>query len=173
MKAKELDALAEAVRTENYRKYAFDAQKRYMLSFVHTTFQLCYTNATVRGLDPFSSLDDKSQNAMELNKEGLDWERIADKVGITVLAPATPVNVSSVQLQVSSASSVPRTARECEIRWLGDRHPGINHGAWEQDELLKLNNILGDCPDGAVDWNSVAQKLGVSCGPLTFEFVDL
>jgi hypothetical protein len=34
-----------------------------------------------------------------------------------------------------------RTATECKIRWLGDRHPRWNHDAWGADEVEKLRNI--------------------------------
>jgi hypothetical protein len=78
------------------------------------------------------------------------------------------VNTLSLCYQVSSSSSVLRTARECEIRWLGDRHAEINHSPWEQDELLRLNAILGDYQDGGVDWVLVARKLGVRFALLTF-----
>ncbi|KAI6128519.1 hypothetical protein EDD16DRAFT_1516338 [Pisolithus croceorrhizus] len=68
MKARELDALAEAVRTENYRKMAFDAQ---------------------------------------------------------ILVSMTT-----------------RTAKECEIRWLGDRHPDFNHDPWKEEEIARLKSLV-------------------------------
>ena len=40
MKARELEALAEAVRTENYRKMVFDAQIQYGCRLLLTTTQL-------------------------------------------------------------------------------------------------------------------------------------
>lgn len=37
-------------------------------------------NVCIRGLEPFSSLDEASRAKIEMNKEGLDWERIAEEV---------------------------------------------------------------------------------------------
>ncbi|KAI6164961.1 hypothetical protein EDD17DRAFT_1802600 [Pisolithus thermaeus] len=100
MKARELDALAEAVRTENYRKMAFDAQ--------------------ILGLPTFHDMSERSPKSLECNCEGLDWDRIAEKV--------------------SRVSMTTRTAKECEIRWLGDRHPDFNHDPWKEEEIARLKS---------------------------------
>ncbi|KAF8843148.1 hypothetical protein BDN67DRAFT_964789 [Paxillus ammoniavirescens] len=126
MKARELEALAEAVRTENYRKYALDAQRR--------------------GRPTFPTIGDQVTNSLELNKEGLDWDRIAEKM--SVLSAAT------------------RTARECEIRWLGDQHPVFNHEPWSQDEIMKLKSLVAECKDGPLDWVDIAERLGTNRTPL-------
>ncbi|KIJ70493.1 hypothetical protein HYDPIDRAFT_23596 [Hydnomerulius pinastri MD-312] len=126
MKPKELEALAEAVRTENYRQHALDAQRR--------------------GRPGFSDVSDQSPNYLELNKEGLDWDRIAEKM--------------------STVSMATRTARECEIRWLGDQHPDFNHELWSQEELTKLQSLVDKCKGSQPDWVDIAEKLGTNRTPL-------
>ncbi|KAG1753764.1 uncharacterized protein EDB91DRAFT_1215164 [Suillus paluster] len=126
MTKKDLETLREAVRTENYRMHALDAQRR--------------------GNPVFASLSDQPQNYLELNKEGLDWDRIAEKV--------------------SSASMYTRTPRECEIRWLGEQHPDFNHGPWTEDEITKLKEIVAEYGDEQVDWEAVVDKLGTKRTPL-------
>ncbi|KII95876.1 hypothetical protein PLICRDRAFT_34825 [Plicaturopsis crispa FD-325 SS-3] len=124
MRNKELEILAEAVRTENYRKHAFDAQRR--------------------GQQPFELVHDK--NYFEINKEGLDWDRIADTV--------------------SQTSAAPRSARECMIRWLGDRHPDFNHGPWTQPEIAQLTELTSGKEEGEIDWVDVARELGTKRTPV-------
>ncbi|KAH7916774.1 hypothetical protein BJ138DRAFT_1052189 [Hygrophoropsis aurantiaca] len=126
MKPKELDALTEAVKTENYRRLALDAQRRGQHSFVDVA--------------------DQPPDYLELNKEGLDWDRIAEKV--------------------SSVSMTTRTARECEIRWLGDQHPGFNHDPWQPDELTQLKALIAANKDSQVDWTEIAKKLETNRTPL-------
>jgi hypothetical protein len=40
------------------------------------------TNPSSRGNPVFTSLSDQLPNYLELNKEGLDWDRIAEKVNL-------------------------------------------------------------------------------------------
>lgn len=54
-----------------------------------------------------------------------------------------------------------RSARECEIRWLGDRHPKFNHAPWTSEELDKVRELISD-KAGQVDWVQVSNELGVS-----------
>ena len=77
MKAKELEALAEAVRTENHRKRALEAQKGCVLC--DNTLLNC-TLQYLRGLPSFATRDDNSQNFFEWNTDGIDWDRVAEKV---------------------------------------------------------------------------------------------
>lgn len=126
MTKKDLETLREAVRTENYRMHALDAQRK--------------------GNPVFTSLSDQSPNYLELNQEGLDWDRIAEKV--------------------SSSSMYTRTPRECEIRWLGDQHPCFNHGPWTQDEITKLKGLVVEYGNEQVDWEAVVDKLGTHRTPL-------
>jgi hypothetical protein len=48
-----------------------------------------------------------------------------------------------------------------EIRWLGDRHPQLNHEAWSQAELANLRTLVAEYGERQVDWVQVASKLGV------------
>ncbi|OJA09929.1 hypothetical protein AZE42_04876 [Rhizopogon vesiculosus] len=122
MNKRDLETLREAVRTENYRMHALDAQRR--------------------GNPVFASLSDQPPDYLEFNKEGIDWERIAEKV--------------------SSSSIYTRKPRECEIRWLGDQHPDFNHGPWTQDETTKLKELVAKHDNEQVDWEAMADKLGIS-----------
>lgn len=54
-----------------------------------------------------------------------------------------------------------RTARECEIRWLGEQHPAFNHKPWDQEEVLKLKSLAAEFMDGRPDWMAIAKRLGV------------
>ncbi|KDR83378.1 hypothetical protein GALMADRAFT_205382 [Galerina marginata CBS 339.88] len=82
------------------------------------------------------------------NVEGLDWARIAEKV--------------------SDSSSVTRTATECRVVWVGDRHPRINHAEWSKSEVSKLNSIVSEPlkEKKPVDWVNVAETLGTNRTPL-------
>jgi len=74
-------------------------------------------------------------------------------------------------LQVSLSSNINRTAEQCRIKWLGDRHPRINHGAWSASELEDLKRLVTEqqgINDGKVDWVHVAQTLGVLYRPSSF-----
>lgn len=54
-----------------------------------------------------------------------------------------------------------RTATECEIRWLGERHPQFNDAQWTKSEIAKVKELVGDAREGEVDWVEIAEKLGV------------
>ena len=62
-----------------------------------------------------------------------------------------------------------RTARECEIKWLGDRHPSINHAQWSQPETSKCRDLVDAYrtehgPAATVDWVWVANELKAGGG---------
>ncbi|KAF9040635.1 hypothetical protein BJ165DRAFT_1491235 [Panaeolus papilionaceus] len=84
----------------------------------------------------------------KLNVEGLDWDRIAQ--------------------YVSDESSVKRTALECRICWVGDKHPSINHGEWTEDEIKRVNEIVLEAQksQSPVDWVAVAEELGTNRRPI-------
>ncbi|KAF9468976.1 hypothetical protein BDZ94DRAFT_1231965 [Collybia nuda] len=124
MKAKELEALAEAIRDENQRLQALESQK--------SSQGLSSTNI---------DLDD--------NIEGIDWTKVAEKV--------------------STSSNIKRTADQCRIKWIGDRHPRINHKDWTSDELdslLELVHVQAEQNEGKVDWVYVASQLGTNRTPV-------
>lgn len=56
-----------------------------------------------------------------------------------------------------------RTARECEIRWVGEQHPELNHEPWSQEEVLKVKSLAAEFVDNhsRPDWVVVAKRLGV------------
>ncbi|KAI0663109.1 hypothetical protein C8Q70DRAFT_493312 [Cubamyces menziesii] len=127
MKAQELEALADAVRSENYRLYALQAQ--------------------AQGLPTFTGLVDPPPGFINNNKHGIDWERVAQKV-------------------TSASTTVHRTAKECEIRWLGERHPEFNDAQWTPSEIAKVRELVDGAREGEVDWVDVAQKLGTGRTPV-------
>lgn len=60
-----------------------------------------------------------------------------------------------------------RTARECEIRWMGDQHPSINHAQWSQPEVSKCRDLVDAhrAEHGygvTVDWVWVSNELKVT-----------
>ncbi|KAF8076140.1 hypothetical protein FPV67DRAFT_1664441 [Lyophyllum atratum] len=123
MKAKELDVLAEAVKSENLRLRAYESQKS--IQEASTAFDV------------------------ENNTEGINWTTVAEKV--------------------SNVCTVKRTADQCRIRWLGDRHPKINHASWSSAELEKLKGLVTKqqaANDGKVDWVHVAKDLGTNRTPI-------
>lgn len=64
-----------------------------------------------------------------------------------------------------------RTARECEIKWLGDQHPEFNHEPWTQEEIKNLKVLVAEINDGQPDWVDIAEKLGVSQSMHTYHFL--
>jgi len=94
---------------------------------------------------------------LERNSEGLDWERIADRVRRYTVK----MKDHSCPSQVSAATSTTRSARECEVRWLGDKHPDINHASWSQTEVTQLKAIIAKLPEGRLNWVQIAKDLSV------------
>ena len=68
-------------------------------------------------------------------------------------------------VKVSDVSVTPRTAKECETKWLGDRHPKINRGTWSNEETAQLTELARSYGENRVNWKEVAQKLDVSIWP--------
>ena len=66
------------------------------------------------------------------------------------------------QVSAAGVNYVQRTPEECEIRWLGGRHPDFNHSPWSQDEINKVRELIGNAKEGEVDWVEIATKLEVS-----------
>lgn len=89
VKAKELEVLAESVRTENHRKRALEAQKGYV-DYIRSPAVIFAKNfprhliTTLRGLPTFATHDDKARDFLEWNTDGIDWDRVAEKVRQTV-----------------------------------------------------------------------------------------
>lgn len=125
---------------------------------VHGSSSLTYF--IISGLPSFASRDDESQDYFEWNTEGIDWDRVAEKV-TSYLFPKIKANDAFVPSQVSSVVSLPRTARDCAIRWLGDRHPRFIRDSWSQTELDRLESFVNNTPEGPIDWAEIANKLGV------------
>ncbi|KAI0303178.1 hypothetical protein BC826DRAFT_1138792 [Russula brevipes] len=125
MKPKEVERLTEAVRLENRRLRAHEARQR--------------------GEHPFASQFDMGD--LEAT-EGLDWERIAEKVFPDCLTISQ------------------RLARECEIRWLGDRHPRFNHSSWPASEIAAAKALVEGCEGRDLDWVSIAEQLGTRRTPI-------
>jgi hypothetical protein len=54
------------------------------------------------------------------------------------------------------------------IRWLGSSHPKFSHSSWASNETSKLKELVGDTPEGDVNWEDVVAKLGVSTRSVGF-----
>lgn len=54
-----------------------------------------------------------------------------------------------------------RTARECEIRWLGEQHPEFDKEPWTQEEVIKVKSLAAEFIDSQPDWVTIAKKLEV------------
>ncbi|KLO12857.1 hypothetical protein SCHPADRAFT_997861 [Schizopora paradoxa] len=125
MKGKEQEALRKAVRIENQRIATLAAQS---------------TSSTV---------PEHAPAFYEKNREGLDWNRIANTISETM------------------QSMSKRKPEECEIRWLGYLHPDINKSPWTSKELNDLRVLLdGFGDDDPVDWVEISQKLGTGRSPI-------
>lgn len=61
----------------------------------------------------------------------------------------------------SSLSGDHRSAKACEIKWLGERHPRFNHSQWMQPEIDRVKELVSGSGPGQVNWVYIAEKLGV------------
>lgn len=66
-----------------------------------------------------------------------------------------------------SSRNCGRAARECEIKWMGERHPSINRTQWSQPEINRCRELmdayhLQHGPGVAVDWVWIAGELKVT-----------
>ncbi|KAI0036003.1 hypothetical protein K488DRAFT_41939 [Vararia minispora EC-137] len=88
---------------------------------------------------------------LDENTEGLDWNRIAQTV-----------------VNVTAASYVARTAQECKVRWLGDRHPKFNHACWTTEERDRAKELVSEFQRSGerVDWVDIAERLGTNRTPI-------
>jgi hypothetical protein len=88
--------------------------------------------------------------------------------GLLIWCESSYLSIDSAltAFQVSSKSHphlhIQRTAKECEIRWLGDRHPEFNHSTWQAKEIADCRALVAESTPGTVDWVNVANKLGAS-----------
>ena len=95
VKAKEIEVLRESVRTENHRKRALEAQKGYVHIPPPATIFHCHLITTLRGLPTFAARDDEAHDFLEWNTEGIDWDRVAEKVWRTIYLGSILTNLSS------------------------------------------------------------------------------
>ena len=100
---------------------------------------------------------------LENNVDGLDWTRISERVCKAFITSLISVLKYFILVKVSDASSVKRTAIDCRVCWIGDRHPRINHGEWAAPEIAKLSELVSEIlkEESTVDWVEVAKQLGV------------
>ncbi|KIP09180.1 hypothetical protein PHLGIDRAFT_116589 [Phlebiopsis gigantea 11061_1 CR5-6] len=104
--------------------------------------------AQKRGQQPFVGLNDHPQSHFEKNKQDINWERVAQKV------------------TAATSNPVKRSAEECEIRWLGERHPDFDRSQWPPSEILKVKQLVGSAKECEIDWADIATKLGTRRTPL-------
>lgn len=78
MKSSDLEALADAVCSENHRICALEAQKKSVYVYIQSCL-FSYQHTHRRGQQPFVALNEHSRPFIEQNKEGINWERVAQK----------------------------------------------------------------------------------------------
>jgi hypothetical protein len=120
------------------------------------TFRLSQDSHYIRG--PHALADTTID--LENNLDGLDWTRIAERVCKAFITSPISILKYFILVKVSDASSVKRTAIDCRVGWIGDRHPRINHGEWAAPEIAKLSELVSK-EKSTVDWVEVAKQLGV------------
>ena len=159
MKAREVEVLAEAVRTENLRREALNAQARFA-----SRFSDLRRLTTVQSLPLTEAKDSPTINQPVQKWRGTrkDWTGCVSQRGYVGMACHHPLDPIPFQTQVSEVSFTTRTPQECRIRWLGDCHPQINHSQWSAEETSKLKTIISELSTARIDWVDVSKKLGVS-----------
>lgn len=112
MKVADLEALADAVRAENHRVYALEAQARYCI--FNLARLRCLIAGILRGQQPFVGLNQHPQSYFELNKECINWERVASKVSHPgpILAIKLHLYVNRLQPQGFIPSNGPQKSAE-------------------------------------------------------------
>jgi len=105
---------------------------------------------------------------LENNSEGIDWERVASTVCVSFPSEHRSVSLNHPsKLTSRNRTHGGRTAKECEIKWLGDHCPSINHAQWSQPEISKCRDLVdayrSQYGHGVpVDWVRVANELKVT-----------
>ncbi|KAF5331555.1 hypothetical protein D9611_007625 [Ephemerocybe angulata] len=97
------------------------------------------SNPTHRNTDPVD---------LERNLDGIDWTIVAEKV-------------------TDSSFHEPFTATQCRIKWVGEKHPDIDHSDWPPLETQRLLSILKQDPTKPVDWVELSKQLGTHRTPLS------
>ena len=76
------------------------------------------------------------------------------------------VNWERVAERVSSVSMTPRSAKECGIKWIGERQPSISRANWKPDETFRLRSLISSYGEQQIDWIKVAEQLGTRRTPI-------
>ena len=63
---------------------------------------------------------------------------------------------------MSADTGLERSARSCQIRWMNELSPGINHQPWSESEKKTLKYLLEQSCEREIDWVYVAQVLKVN-----------
>ncbi|EIW82533.1 hypothetical protein CONPUDRAFT_103837 [Coniophora puteana RWD-64-598 SS2] len=87
-----------------------------------------------------------SSTAREVDYDKVNWERVAERV--------------------SSVSMTTRSAKECEIKWKGDRQPSVNRSNWKPDETFRMRTLVSSYGEQQIDWVKVAEQLGTGRTPI-------
>lgn len=80
VKAKELEDLTEAVRTENHRLYALQEQRKYGVPFIRSQRSTSHAPSFESG--NAALVQKPPEEFLQLNSKGIDWERVASEVGL-------------------------------------------------------------------------------------------
>jgi hypothetical protein len=166
VKAKELEDLADAVRTENHRLYALQEQRKYVPS-VHPQVLASHSRSFDSGNAALVQIP--PEEFLQLNSEGIDWERVASAVGLSSSSSVGMGCLLAILFFEMTSGHGSRIARECKIKWMGDRYPSINRAQWSQPEISKCRDLVdayrtGHGQGATVDWAWVANELKVTPG---------
>jgi hypothetical protein len=93
-------------------------------------------NALMTMQDKMVSISELADEELEINTEGIDWERLAN------------IHLPD------------RCGDECRIRYLNVEHPSIEKGSWTREEDEQLKRIASKYHGRY--WESIATELGVS-----------
>lgn len=75
------------------------------------------------------------EKELEMEIKDLDWQKIAE-----TLSPRTPI--------------------DCQVQWIGNDHPLINHATWTSKEDEKLRKLVED--HHGYGWKEIAEQLGTN-----------
>ena len=135
MRAHELEALTEAVRSENRRIYALQAQFQYV-QLVVSRCHMC--SRPSRGYQPFHLETEQPSDHLLQNKIGIDWERVATKVNHRFFLPG-----NSVKLMASHCLRFPhRNPQMCSDQQKNVRYAGSGIGTLSSIMLSGLKQRL-------------------------------
>ncbi|KZT72656.1 hypothetical protein DAEQUDRAFT_804840 [Daedalea quercina L-15889] len=135
----------DATVVHQWKTQEFEALADAVRSENHRLYAL---GAQLRGQQGLARPTEDAAKFTEENTTGIDWERVSFKVS------------------KSNLNGDHRSAKECEVKWLGERHPRFNLSQWTQSEVDRLKGLVVNSLPGQIDWTDVAERLGTRRTPV-------